>query len=391
MAKIGPQGPVVRRQLSQLPMAGRSTSEVLPKPPTSTQASLDGGNDSARKGGSRGGNASIYVPVVSATGKPLMPCHPARARELIRKGRAARSFRRGIFYILLLDRGEGETQAIACGIDPGSKKEGFTVKSEAHTFLNIQADAVTHVKKVVEVRRNMRRTRRFRKTPCRADRQNRSRGGIPHSTKARWGWKLRIVEQLVKLYPITDFVVEDIKAKTTGRRRWDKSFSPLQVGKQWFYAELAKLGDVHLKQGWETAELRVDAGLKKTSKKMAEVFEAHCVDSWVLANWCVGGHVVPDNKRILCVSSLQFHRRRLHALQPAAGGVRRRDGGTRSCGFKRGALVEHSKYGLAYIGGTAAGKVSLHSLVGGKRLCQNAKPTEVKVRAYNTWRTHASM
>jgi hypothetical protein len=28
-----------------------------------------------------------------------------------------------------------EYQPIAVGIDPGSKKEGFTIKSEAHTYL----------------------------------------------------------------------------------------------------------------------------------------------------------------------------------------------------------------------------------------------------------------
>jgi len=30
----------------------------------------------------------VMVPVLSSTGRPLMPCHPARAKELIRKGRA---------------------------------------------------------------------------------------------------------------------------------------------------------------------------------------------------------------------------------------------------------------------------------------------------------------
>jgi hypothetical protein len=35
--------------------------------------------------------------------------------------------------------------------------------------------------------------------------------------------------------------------------------------------------------------MRDTLGLKKTKKKMADVFEAHCVDSWVLANAIVGG------------------------------------------------------------------------------------------------------
>src|SRR5690606_41228753 len=70
-----------------------------------------------------------YVAVVSKTDKPLMPCHPARARELIRKGRAVRRFREGFCYIQLLAREDGQVQPVACGIDPGSKWEGFSVTS----------------------------------------------------------------------------------------------------------------------------------------------------------------------------------------------------------------------------------------------------------------------
>jgi hypothetical protein len=109
----------------------------------------------------------LYVPVIGGTGKPLMPCHPAWARALIRQGKAVRRFNRGLFYIQMLEREDGEVQPVAVGIDPGSKREGFTIKSEAHTYLNIQADAVTWVKDAIEIRRTLRRARRFRKTPCR--------------------------------------------------------------------------------------------------------------------------------------------------------------------------------------------------------------------------------
>jgi hypothetical protein len=330
----------------------------------------------------------IAVPVVGKEGEPLMPTTPSRARRWIKRREATPFFKHGIFCVRLnREPSSSEKQEIAVGIDPGSKKEGFTVKSESHTYLNIQADAVQHVKWAIEVRRNMRRSRRSRKTPCRADRQNRSRGCLSPSTKARWQWKLRVARQLLKVFPITDFVVEDIKAKTTGQRRWDASFSPLEVGKEWFYSELRHLGTVHLKQGWETKELRDTSGLEKSKSKLAEIFEAHCVDSWVLANWRVGGHTVPDNKTMLCISPIRLHRRQLHMLQFSKGGLRKLYGGTRSCGFKRGALAEHPKYGTVYIGGTMSGRVSLLSMVDGKRLCQNAKPSEIKIKTYNAWRT----
>ena len=321
----------------------------------------------------------------------MMPTTPGRARRWVRRGEATPFFRRGIFCVRLNREPSARVkQEIAVGIDPGSKKEGFTVKSDAHTFLNIQADAVTWVKDAVEVRRNMRRARRFRKTPCRENRMNRSRGCLPPSTKARWQWKLRIVAQLMKAFPITDLVVEDIKARSTGKRRWDRNFSPLEVGKTWFYEELARFGNVHLKQGWETAEMRTAAGLKKSKSKMSEVFEAHCVDSWVLANWYVGGHITPDNVGMLCISPIRLHRRQLHVLRPTAGGIRKLYGSTRSLGFKRGSLVVHPKWGVVYVGGTRRDRVSLHSLNDGQRCCVNAKPIDVRFRTYNMWKWCAS-
>lgn len=317
-----------------------------------------------------------------------MPTKPSRARRWIRTGLAIPFWRRGFFCIRLkFDPSGSETDLVAIGIDPGSKKEGLTVKSQAHTYLNIQMDAVTWVKDTVETRRNMRRARRFRKTPCRANRQNRKRSRLAPSTKARWQWKLRVIQFIAKIIPIHEFVVEDIKAATRGQKRWDKSFSPLQIGKQWFYDQLEKIGFVHLLQGWHTKDLRDTHGLSKTKNKMAEVFEAHCVDSWVLANWLVGGHVKPDNKDdLICLTPLRFYRRQLHMLQPTKGGLRRAYGSTRSHGFKRGSLIRHKKWGVTYVGGCLKNRISLHDVQTGRRLTQSARPEDCKFLTYNTWR-----
>lgn len=318
-----------------------------------------------------------------------MPCHPARARELVRKGKAVRRFDRGLFYIQLVDRADGYTQEIAVGIDPGSKREAFTVKSEAHTYLNVQTEAVTWVKEHVETRRMMRRNRRNRNTPYRKMRLNRNQGQtrMPPSTNARWGWKLRIVNWLARYYPIKAFVVEDIQAETKpGKGRWNKSFSPLQVGKEWFYGELRQYGHVERLQGHETAELRRSAGLSKSGSKLSDDFSAHCVDSWCLANVWVGGHSQPENTAMLYIVPLRFHRRQLHMLQLAKGGMRKPYGGTLSMGLKRGSWVKHPKYGLCYVGGTTGGRISLHDLESGKRLCQNAKSADCQLFTRSSWR-----
>jgi hypothetical protein len=320
-----------------------------------------------------------------------MPCHPARANELIKKGKALRRFRKGLFYIKLTEREDGDVQPIACGIDSGSKKESFTVKSEAHTYLNLQADAVTWVKSAVETRRNMRRARRQRKTPCRKPRWNRAslkkEGRIPPSTKARWQLKLRIASWLSKLFPISHFVVEDIKAVTKkNARKWNRSFSPLEVGKKWFYKEIEKIAKVTLKEGWETSNMRLNSGLKKLKDKLSNDFHAHCVDSWVLANDYVGGHITPDYTGVICLTPLRFFRRQLQVLQPAKKGYRKPFGSTRSMGFKRGSLVKHPKYGVCTVGGTSKNRISLNNLKTDDRLCQNAKPSDCQLLTMLSWR-----
>ena len=65
-----------------------------------------------------------WVPVVSRTGLPLMPCRPVRARKLVQRGRAVKRWKNRLFYIQMLDREDGITQPVVLGIDPGSKMEG---------------------------------------------------------------------------------------------------------------------------------------------------------------------------------------------------------------------------------------------------------------------------
>jgi hypothetical protein len=197
------------------------------------------------------------------------------------------------------------------------------------------------------------------------------------------------------MYPIDTVVVEDIKAETRqGSRKWNQSFSPLEVGKQWFYAEIEKRWRLVTYGGWETYEERQDLGLKKAGNKLSDNFHAHCVDAWVLANMWIGGHTAPDNTNMLYIYPLKLHRRNLHRQNPSKGGVRKPYGGTRSEGFKRGSWVNHQNsgrgksHGICYVGGCdGKGKISLHSLETGKRLTQLAKPEDCKFLCFASWRT----
>ena len=327
----------------------------------------------------------MFVPVKTKDGQQLMPMHAARARTLIKRGEVTPYWDNGIYCIRLNKvPSDRKTQEIAVGVDPGSKKEGFTVKSESHTYLNVQADAHSKVGKKVAKRRELRRGRRSRKCPNRQNRMNRlaNKERMPAGTRARWDWKLRILAWFSKLYPVTHVCVEDIKARTKQyQRKWNASFSPLEVGKQWFSADIERRWELLTLQGnRQTKDIRDRLGLKKSSKKRSDVFEAHCVDSWCLAYHTVGGKGVPDNTAICCIAPIPIRRRELHRQNPQKGGKRPRYGGTvLGNALIKNTLINHVKYGLTRLAGVnVKGLFSIYSL-DGKRLTTGAKRTDFQV------------
>lgn len=332
----------------------------------------------------------MFVPVVDLDNKPLMPTSPARARRWVKSGKATPFWKRGIWCVRLNSEPSARNvEELVLAIDPGSKREGFTVKGSLHTYLNIQAHAVDWVKYKVEARRNARKARRNRKTPCRQPRwanRLKNKARLTPSTKARWKLKLRVLSWLARMFPIATVAVEDIEAKAKrGAKRWNTSFSPLQVGKEWFYAQIRERFTLVKYKGWESAEIRKTYGLIKIKDKLSEEFEAHCVDSWAMANDYIGGHTKPDNTQVVVVKPLKLARRQLHVFNAVKGGVRKLYGSTISMGFVRGSIVTHPKYGECLVGGTSKGRISLHCRRTNKRLCRIAWPKDIRFRCFNSF------
>ena len=332
------------------------------------------------------GKDRVRVPVVAADGTPLMPCTAAKARRLLKTGNARYRWNKlGMFYLVLnyVPR-ETAMQPLVLGIDPGSKFEGYSVSGTEDNLANLMVETKTWIKKAVEIRRNMRRARRFRNTRRRKCRSNRLKGKhIAPSTRARAEARVEIARQLGKIIPIKTVVVEDVKAvtrkgKTRKAKKWNNNFSPIEVGKRHMYSKLRGLGyEVKLVSGFETKAIRDKAGIKKSSDKSKPVFETHCLDAWAIAS-SVSGTEAPTNKRIAYLVPIQLHRRQLHAFQPSKGNKRRPYGGTISNGIKRGTLVKDKKHGLCYVGGKGEEGVSLHSYWSGERIARNRKINGVR-------------
>ena len=295
-----------------------------------------------------------HVPVVDREGNPLMPTTPTRAAMMVKCGDATPFWNHGLWCIRLNREPSARyKQDIAVGIDPGYKKEGYTIKSECHTYLNVQADAHTATKRKVKRRREARKDRRGRKCRGRKWRGHRKQkdNWLPPSTRDRWFWKIRVIDHLRKLFPINCCVVEDIGASGKWKKKGNL-FSALEVGKKWFYKHMEdRFKYFYTIRGHETKKLRDLFNLKKIGDKLSSDFHAHCVDSWILATYAVKGDY-PRNKEVYCIKPLSQNRRSLHDQLPKKGGIRKRSGGGTNCaGITKGTLVKHIRRGLAVIYG----------------------------------------
>lgn len=163
-----------------------------------------------------------HVLVVDKNKDPLMPCHPARARKLLKKGRAA-VLRRYPFTIIILDREGGETQETQVKVDPGAKTTGIAiVRNGKNGRRVVWAAELTHrgfaIKDALEKRRAIRRTRRNRKTRYRKprfdNRGNKGKGWLPPSLMSRVHnietWVLR----LSRLAPVSALSMELVRFDT---------------------------------------------------------------------------------------------------------------------------------------------------------------------------------
>lgn len=154
----------------------------------------------------------MYVYVVNQNGHKLMPCKPAKARKLLRAGRA-KVAARSPFTIQLLWECEEHVQDVVVGIDKGSHMTGFSCVSEGHILLSGGIQHRRDVKDKMNARRTNRRNRRVRLwyRPARfLNRASNKRDGrLPPSIKTNVEEVIRVVGQIP--LPISSFVIEDVQ------------------------------------------------------------------------------------------------------------------------------------------------------------------------------------
>jgi len=178
--------------------------------------------------------------VLDTKKKPLMPCHPARARKLLKKGKAA-VYRRYPFTIILKERVDGQLQPVEIKFDPGSRTTGIALVGHFERGSEvIWAGNLNHrglqIKSNLVSRRAIRRSRRNRKTryrPARFLNRRRPKSWLPPSLRSRVdnvkNWALK----LSRLAPITQIAVETVRFDT------QKMQNPEVSGMEYQQGELA--------------------------------------------------------------------------------------------------------------------------------------------------------
>lgn len=230
---------------------------------------------------------------VKYQGIPLMPMKSRRVSKFvkIKLGRIRYDEKVKLHYLQLLKQPSGlETQDITMGLDPGSSFDGISVVSSDTHHCNIELiqrpkkgkTAIKFFKFRQATNRRIRRSR-LRHRKIRFD--NRTKLSLTPTIKANVDFRKWIITKLATIFPITKLVVEDVRfnhAKSTKGR----AFSLVEQGKTELYSWIKKQEfQLELYDGFNTKKLRLNSfsGDPKSADKGSRSFEAHCIDSFVLA------------------------------------------------------------------------------------------------------------
>jgi hypothetical protein len=203
--------------------------------------------------------------VVDSEGKPLLPCHPARARKLLDQGKA--EVAQVLPFTIQLKRViENPIGSFTVGIDDGAKHVGVAVVNDKtnEVIFKGQIDLRQDVSRLMEQRRHYRRARRTRKSRCRKPRfDNRIGYKIPPSLRCRKDSIIRFVTNMSKRVKIVKAVVEEVRFNHA-EHRYGKFFSLVEIGKNYLFDRLKELGlSVEIVRGFMTKGWREAIGLSK--------------------------------------------------------------------------------------------------------------------------------
>ena len=152
----------------------------------------------------------MLVYVLSKNGNPLMPCKSAKARKLLKAGKAA-VVKRTPFTIQLNWETEEQVQDIILGVDTGYKTVGLSAVSEDKELFASEVELRTDIVRLLSEKRQYRRTRRNRLwyRPARfLNRGNKKDGWLAPSVEHKLDEHVKSVNFVKSILPVSKVVVE---------------------------------------------------------------------------------------------------------------------------------------------------------------------------------------
>ena len=152
------------------------------------------------------------VYVISKEEFPLMPCTEAKARKLLRNGRA-NIYKYEPFTIQLNFTCENKVQDVNLGIDAGSKCIGVSATTPNKVLYEANVILRNDITDKLSTRREFRQARRNRKTRYRKARfknrvHSKHKGWLAPSVENKIQTHIRVVSDVCKILPIKNIIVE---------------------------------------------------------------------------------------------------------------------------------------------------------------------------------------
>jgi hypothetical protein len=148
--------------------------------------------------------------VLNKHNEPLMPCHPAKARSLLKQGKAEVVTRKP-FTIRLLHGSSGYRQPVTLGVDSGFTSIGLSAVTDNKEIYSSEVKLRTDIVKLNSERRQYRRTRRNRKTWYRQARflnRKKPEGWLAPSIQHKLDSHIKLIEGVKKILPISKTIIE---------------------------------------------------------------------------------------------------------------------------------------------------------------------------------------
>ena len=194
------------------------------------------------------------VYVLNKDWQPLMPTERhGKVRRLLRDGKA-KVIRRCPFTIQLLYETGNQVQQISLGIDAGSKHIGVSATTESKVLFEADVELRNDIIDLLSTRRELRKSRRNRKTRYRKSRFNNRKkpdGWLAPSVWQKVQTHLTVVENVCRILPISKIVAEIASFDIQKIKNPEISGEEYQQGEQlnfWNVREYVLFRDNHICQ-----------------------------------------------------------------------------------------------------------------------------------------------